>query len=157
MHTIFEELLSHDGKLVYKTKGVSMQPMLQQNRDLVIIQAPVCRLKKYDVALYKRDDQYILHRVVKVMPDHYLIRGDNTYSLEYVPDSDVIGILMGFQRKGKQYSVIDTSYLLYVHIWQAIYPLRALSVRLHHFSVRIAHKLGIAPLLKKILRKGGGE
>ena len=50
----FEEILEKDGKLVYKTKGVSMNPMLYQNRDLVVIEVPRGRLKKYDVALYKR-------------------------------------------------------------------------------------------------------
>ena len=36
--TTFEEILSRDGRLIYKTRGVSMQPMLYQNRDLVIIE-----------------------------------------------------------------------------------------------------------------------
>ena len=35
-----EDLLQRDGRLVYKTRGVSMEPMLRQNRDLVIIQVP---------------------------------------------------------------------------------------------------------------------
>ena len=34
----FEDILSRDGQLVYKTRGVSMEPMLRQNRDLVVIQ-----------------------------------------------------------------------------------------------------------------------
>ena len=33
----FEDILARDGKLVYKTRGVSMEPMLRQNRDLVVI------------------------------------------------------------------------------------------------------------------------
>ena len=44
MSVTFEELLEKDGRLVYKTKGVSMLPMLHQNRDLVIIQVPSSRL-----------------------------------------------------------------------------------------------------------------
>lgn len=62
----FEDILARDGKLVYKTRGVSMEPMLRQNRDLVVIRVPSSRLKKYDVALYKRGDNYVLHRVVGV-------------------------------------------------------------------------------------------
>ena len=30
----FEDLLGRDGVLVYKTRGVSMEPMLRQDRDL---------------------------------------------------------------------------------------------------------------------------
>ena len=74
-----EDLLQRDGRLVYKTRGVSMEPMLRQNRDLVIIQVPASRLKKYDVALYKRGKAYILHRVIEVNGDYYFIRGDNTF------------------------------------------------------------------------------
>ena len=45
--TTFEEILSRDGRLIYKTRGVSMQPMLYQNRDLVIIETFEGRLKPY--------------------------------------------------------------------------------------------------------------
>lgn len=155
MLTKFEEILACDGILVYKTRGVSMEPMLRQNRDLVIIRTPVCRLKKYDVALYKRGNNYILHRVIGVRPDHYLIRGDNTYRVELVPDCDVIGVLKGFQRNGRQYSVTDRSYRIYVRFWQTIYPLRFIGAMLRQAVIRCARKLGILPMIKKIMCKGG--
>ena len=155
MYTSFEELLRRDGRLVYKTRGVSMEPMLRQNRDLVIIQAPVSRLKKYDVALYKRGKDYVLHRVIGVGDGHYLIRGDNTYAVETVPDSAVIGVLTGFQRKGKQVSADNRGYRLYARFWHGIYPLRRASLRFRRVAVRAARKLGVLPLLKKLLRKGG--
>ena len=122
MLTSFEEILSRDGKLVYRTKGISMEPMLRQNRDLVIIRVPDSRLKKYDVALYRRGRSYILHRVISVCDDHYLIRGDNTYTLETVPDTAVIGVLDGFHRKGRQYRTTDRAYRLYSRFWNLIYP-----------------------------------
>ena len=102
----FEEILEKDGKLVYKTKGVSMNPMLYQNRDLVVIEPVKGRLKELDVALYRRGRSYVLHRVIAVNDDGtYLIRGDNTYSDEIVPDSAVLGVLTEFVRDGKQYKV----------------------------------------------------
>ena len=153
MNVTFGELLSRDGKLVYKTCGVSMEPMLRQNRDLVVIEVPASRLKKYDVALYKRGTSYVLHRVIGVKDDHYLIRGDNTYALETVPDSAVLGVLTAFQRKGKKYSVTDRGYRCYVRFWNAIYPLRALRARCRRLAVGIARRLGILPLLKRILRR----
>ena len=55
MSTIgFEEILKRDGVLVYRTQGVSMRPMLKQNRDLVTIRPVPGRLKKYDVPLYRK-------------------------------------------------------------------------------------------------------
>ena len=149
--TTFEDLLARDGKLVYKTRGVSMEPMLRQDRDLVIIRIPGSRLKKYDVALYKRGKDYVLHRVIEVMPDHYLIRGDNTYAVETVPDEAVIGVLTGFQRKGKQYDVSNRAYQRYVRFWHAIYPIRHAYIRFRRLAVRIARKLGLLPLIKRVL------
>ncbi len=153
MSATFEELLARDGYLAYKTRGVSMEPMLRQNRDLVTIRVPVSRLKKYDVALYKRGDAYVLHRVVAVKDDHYLIRGDNTYVLEHVPDAAVIGVLTGFRRKGKQHEVTEKGYRAYAHLWHAIYPLRHACVRFRLLAVRIARRLGILPLIKTALGK----
>lgn len=127
-----EELLKRDGKLIYRTRGVSMEPMLRQNRDLVVLETPVARLKPYDVALYKRGSNLVLHRVLQVKEDYYLIRGDNTYVMETVPDEAVLGVLTGFLRKGKQISVTDKRYLLYVKLWHAIYPIRWFAVKMIH-------------------------
>ena len=143
----FEELLEQDGKLVYKTKGVSMLPMLHQNRDLVVIYKPEGRLKPFDVALYKRGASYVLHRVIEVRENDYVIRGDNTYSLEYVPDSAVIGVLTSFVRKGKEISVEDPAYRFYARFWHAVYPAR-------YFLLRVKRKLKriLRPILKPILK-----
>ena len=124
MTMTLEQLLARDGRLIYKISGISMEPMLRQNRDLVMIRVPKERLKKYDVALYKRGSSYVLHRVIAVREDHYLIRGDNTYALENVPDSAVIGVLTMFRRKGREIKVTDKAYLFYARFWTAIYPLR---------------------------------
>ena len=151
----FEDLLARDGRLVYKTRGVSMEPMLRQDRDLVVIQAVSSRLKKYDVAFYRRGRDYVLHRVIGVEDGYYRIRGDNTYAVETVPDSAVLGVLTAFRRKGKQHQVTERGYRLYARCWNALYPLRHAWVRLRRLAVRIARKLGILPLLKRMLGKGG--
>ena len=151
MMNTFESILARDGRLVYKIKGVSMEPMLRQERDLVIIRVPSSRLKKYDVALYKRGKSYVLHRVIEVKDGYYLIRGDNTYALEHVPDEAVIGVLAGFTRKGKEHKVTDRGYLAYVRVWTAIYPLRSAGVRLIRLAKAAARKTGLTPVLKKML------
>ena len=112
----FEEILNQDGVLVYRTRGVSMVPMLRQNRDLVVIRVPEKRLEPLDTALYKRGADYVLHRVIGVTDDHYLIRGDNTYTIEHVPVDAVIGVLTEFRRKGKTYSVTDKTYRRRAHL-----------------------------------------
>lgn len=140
----FEELLARDGKLVYKTRGKSMEPMLRQDRDLVILESPGGRLRRYDVALYQRGKDYVLHRVIQVGANDYFFRGDNTYAEEIVHPEAVIGVLTGFVRKGKQISVTDRKYRLYVKCWCAVYPLRRMAIQ----TIR-----GIKRMVKRFLRK----
>ena len=79
----FEEEIQNSGKLIYTTVGVSMRPLIKQGRDLLIVTKPQGRLKKYDIPLYKRKNgQYVLHRVVKVKDDGYVILGDNCIKWE---------------------------------------------------------------------------
>ena len=151
MTTTFEELLARDGYLVYRTRGVSMEPMLRENRDLVVIRVPALRLKKYDVALYKRGSVYVLHRVIGVEKDHYRIRGDNTYAVELVPDGDVIGVLTAFKRKGREIDAKDRGYVLYARLWNGIYPARALLARGRGRAVALARRMGILPVVKKLM------
>ena len=97
----FEDELAKTGKLVYTTVGVSMRPLIKQDRDISIIEKPKGRLKKFDVALYKRPNgQYVLHRVVKVLDDGYVILGDNCATKEYnIKDSQILGVLTSLVRQ----------------------------------------------------------
>jgi len=108
-----------------------MKPLLKQGRDLVTVRPVTRPLKKYDVPLYrsKRDGRqvYVLHRIVKVLPNGYVIRGDNTYFDERgVTDADIVGVMTAFKRKGKDVSVESRAYKAYVRIWCFVYPLRKL-------------------------------
>ncbi|MCR5294673.1 MAG: S24/S26 family peptidase [Lachnospiraceae bacterium] len=152
MNTTFAELLAREGKLIYRTRGVSMEPMLRQDRDLVIIETPSGELKPLDTALYRRGRQYVLHRVIRVKDDCYLIRGDNTYTMETVPKSDVIGVLTGFQRKGKQYDANMRAYRCYARFWNFIYPLRYGLRICRRAAGKAARKLGFLPLIRKIVK-----
>ena len=148
----FEEILRRDGKLVYKTRGISMLPMLHENRDLVVIEPPTGRLKPGDVALYRRGSLFVLHRVLEVRQSDYVIRGDNTYVLETgITDADVLGVLTSFVRKGKRIDVTSPGYLRYVRFWNRIYPIRKWIVP----KFRLLREYGAAA--KRKLRKAFGK
>lgn len=73
------------------------------------------RFKENDVILFKRNDKYILHRIVKVYEDHYSTLGDNCIHCEAnIKDEEVLGILTSFQRDGKKIDINDTLYQLYI-------------------------------------------
>ena len=125
--TRFEDVIERDGRLVYTNVGDSMRPLIRQDRDILIIEKPHGRLKKYDVPLYKRDTgQYVLHRILKVRRDDYVICGDNRWSKEYgITDRHIIGVLTAVIRKGKEVSVNDWKYRAYVHLWCDLFLVRA--------------------------------
>jgi signal peptidase I len=141
-NSTFEEQLAKTGKLIYTNKGDSMMPLIKQDRDLLIIEPVHGRLKKYDVPLYKRDNgQYVLHRILKVREQDYVICGDNRWSKEYgITDKHIIGVLTAVVRDGKEISVNDRKYKLYVHLWCDLFPVRAFVVHVIHKLQRISRR-----------------
>lgn len=123
----FEDYLDRYGTLTYTCKGISMLPMLRQRRDILVIKkkGPE-RLKKYDVALYIRPPHdYVLHRVVEVRDDDYIILGDNCLNKEYgIRDEDIIGVLTSFVRDGKTIQMDSKKQVLYAKVWYFLYPAR---------------------------------
>jgi signal peptidase I len=122
----FERTLETEGVLFHRIEGVSMQPLLRQKRDAVVVRPKQGRLQKYDVALYRRESgKYVLHRVVRVLNDGYVIRGDNCYFDETdITDREIIGVMTDFVRKGRQRSSSSAAYRLYARLWVGSYALR---------------------------------
>ena len=119
-----EEVLKEKGVYMGPTVGVSMLPMLKTRRDTIVVKPKTERLKRLDVALYKRGEDYILHRVLESVDDGYIIRGDNCYANENVPEDAVIGVLTEFFRKDKHFLCTDEKYLKYAQRRVKTYPIR---------------------------------
>lgn len=108
-----EELLITGGKYIGPVKGLSMLPMLIAERDSVVIYADKGPYKFLDVVLYKRGEDYILHRVIKVSNGEYIIRGDNCYYNERVKEQKILGVLKEFFRDEKHIFCDDKKYIKY--------------------------------------------
>lgn len=126
-----EELIAVRGYIVYSNVGVSMMPLLRQRRDIIEIKKKEPgRCHKYDVVLYKRGEKYILHRILRVNPDGYLIAGDhNTFVETDVTDDMILGIMTRVIRNGKSITLGNPFYRFYVHLWCDCYPLRMFLLR----------------------------
>ncbi len=143
-----EEVLNREGIYVGPTAGVSMLPMLKTGRDSVVIRPPSARLQPLDVALYKRGGDYVLHRVIAVLENGYLIRGDNCLSDERVAEEDILGVLTEFFRGGKHVLCTDKKYLRYAKRRVRFYPVRRLFGRA---------KARLKGVLKRLLQRDGGS
>ena len=151
-----EESLEQYGIYSSMTRGVSMWPLFKTHRDRVYIVKPTEDLSPMDVALYPDGSgNYIMHRVVRVCKDEYLIRGDNTYRMEHVPKHLVIGVLSEFDRKDKHLTVEHPIYRFYARAWNLIYPIRYVLHGLLYLACGATRRT--LRLFKKILQKNSGD
>lgn len=134
----FAEEIKKSGRIIYTNVGDSMMPYIKQGRDVLVISEVNGRLNKYDVPLYKRDSgQYVLHRILKVRENDYVICGDNRWNKEYgITDRHIIGILTGVIRDGQEIPVTNRKYRIYVHLWCDLFPVRAFILRVCQFVKR---------------------
>lgn len=112
----FEDVIREKGVLVYTNVGDSMYPLIKEG-DLLVIRAMTEPLKKYDIPLYRRDSgQYVLHRIVKVRENDYLLCGDNRRLIESgITDRHIIGVLKEIVRNGETIPVDGKRYFFYRH------------------------------------------
>jgi len=120
-----------------------MLPFLREGRDTVCIERFTGRLKRLDVAFYRNaGGAFVLHRVVRVLPDGYDICGDHLLAAERgVPDSRVLGIMTGFFRGGRYIPCISLPYRLLSSAWAMLRPVRVLAEAARHLLGRVKRKL----------------
>ena len=139
-----EEILAETGELFTTASGVSMLPCIRPKRDMLHLAKPRHHIKKYDVLLYKRKNgTYILHRVMEVKSDSYVLCGDNQWVLEHgITDEQVLGVLRGFYR-GKKYIDCQKNHLyhFYVKLWCFSLGIRRWFLRGMNLMRRIGGKL----------------
>ena len=135
-----EKILSEDGAYVSTTSGVSMYPLLRHRRDTIIVTPADGRFKKYEVALYRRGEAYVLHRVIKVLPDSYIIRGDNCILLEHVKDEEILGKLTGIYRADKPVKMDGFGYRMYSRAIVLLNPIVRLQLKLRSLVNKIRTK-----------------
>ena len=128
----YEDLLRRDGRVITHVVGWSMMPLLRNRESIVIVEAPDrVKPKKRDVVLYKTGNRYILHRILKIRQEEYVIRGDNTWVLEYVPKENVLATMTGFYRdsEGRYVAKDDILYQTYCRMLPCIRLIRFLKIR----------------------------
>ena len=122
---IIKDAIADGGSIRLTVTGISMSPLLINRRDSVVLSEPK-DIKKYDIVLHQRaNGNYILHRVIAKKGDVLTIAGDNEIKKEKNVDiSCVIGKVVSFTRKGKNYTGNELWYKIYSRVWLLIFPFR---------------------------------
>ena len=102
---LIEEKLAEGQEVFFSPDGISMLPTLQAGRDTVVLVAPTRRLKKYDIALFRRENgQYVLHRVIKCAKT-YTFAGDNQLWYEKnIAQDQIVALCTAYIRNEKRVS-----------------------------------------------------
>ena len=119
-----EDIIEKEGYYISTSVGNSMLPFLRERKDTIVIQKRE-QYKKFDVVLYKRNGNYVLHRIIKVLPETFHIRGDNCYYDEYVKHTEIIGVMVECYRGEKKVKLDSLAYKIYVYLRVYLYPIRS--------------------------------
>ena len=139
--TSIEEAIDKNGEIMVCSSGISMYPMVRHRKDMVVIEKLNRPLKKYDVPVYRtKTGKIVMHRILKITPDGYIIRGDNLFQNEYdIKNENIIGVLKAFYRNGKHVDCTTSKmYKFYIFYIRFSYP------------ARYVWKIFIRPFLSKI-------
>ena len=103
LEPILKRTLSEGGTFRFYPRGTSMLPTIKEGRDQVLLTALPDKLKKYQIILYKRaDGTFVLHRIVKIKGDTYVMCGDNQQLLEYgITREQMLAMVCGIVCEGK--------------------------------------------------------
>jgi hypothetical protein len=143
MNSTYEDELNRHGSFIFTNEGNSMMPLLRQHKDLFVIEKKTKeRCNKYDVVLFRRaNSQYVLHRILKVRKNDYILCGDHQYYREYgVTDAQILGVMTKIIRQGVSIAVTDKKYQRYMHVWCDGFYLRAAILWMKTLLPRIMRK-----------------
>ncbi len=134
-----EEILENGGSVSFMPNGQSMMPLIREGQDSVIISPLLRKPQKYDAILYKRTNgQFVLHRIVKVKKNSYVLCGDNQFQYEYnVTDSMIIGLMTALKRDGQTVTPDNKEYAAYL---KRLYARRVVK-RIRYYTRRALSKI----------------
>lgn len=136
--------LANEGKIV-RILGIgdSMRPLLHGGRDYIYLRTlrDGEDYKKGDVVLYLTDGIYVVHRIVDIVPQGYIMLGDGNQVKEApISRKDIFLKAEGFLRNGRYISAMHPVYRLYVWWWVTIWSCRPFVRRCKAFMNRVTGK-----------------
>lgn len=115
MWPLINEVISTGGEFRMAPHGNSMLPLIRPNIDEVVLVAPN-NLKKHDIVLFRRDDgKFVLHRLMLIKKDEYLMCGDNQRFYETdIKSENILAKVKSIYRDGVLVDLESKEYKKYV-------------------------------------------
>ena len=122
-----EQCLQELGYAVVPVRGTSMWPLLKEGKTRVQVEVKEGKqVRKGDIVLYRRKDgTLVLHRIIKVEEDTFLVCGDHQWKqMEQVQEEQILAVAQGFFRNGHYIDEKTWWYRLYKKIWNGNLTIR---------------------------------
>ena len=125
---VLMELLDQGRQVTLTVTGGSMAPFLVHGRDAICFSRPKERLRRGDMAFFRRaDGSYIMHRVCRVSPEGYFLVGDAQQAVEGpVAPEQVFAVVTKVRRKGRWIGPEDGWWRFFAGPWLWLLPARPL-------------------------------
>lgn len=128
---LVEAELNECGSVRIRVKGWSMQPIIRNMRDEVLIDKRNDRVpNKGDICLFRYNGNYILHRYKYDDGDIMVMQGDNLLTHERCRLQDVVGIVRIVYHKGIETSPTSVKWQIITRIHRAYMKMRNIAGRI---------------------------
>lgn len=102
---VIREVVGSGGKVRITASGDSMNPVIRNKTDVLTLGAVKRELQKNDIVLFIRDNgKPVLHRIIGVDGESFVMRGDSQWLTETVRKEQIIAVLESVERNGKIYN-----------------------------------------------------
>ena len=122
-----EAALKGGKHVTIRVVGKSMEPFLFDNKDTIrIIPCSIDTLDRGDIVLFKLNELYCLHRILKIRKDRVQLSGDGYYrKKEEVLKEHIIGVLdLIIRESGDVISCNSMKWRIKSYLWVFLYPFR---------------------------------
>lgn len=147
--SLIKQTLESDGEFKLLVTGNSMLPFMKHMRDSVILTHPSKRkLKRGEIVFVERESKKIvLHRVIQLRPNGFIMKGDSQIWVEFVQFDQIIAVVSKIIRKGKVISCDNLLYRFLSALWMLLQSILGLFVR----------GAGLLKMIYKAVMSGGQD
>ncbi len=105
MEAVMTEVLENGSKVTVFASGHSMEPLIHDGKDCVVLKKTEKKPRKGDVIFYKRNNgRLVLHRIIGEDENGFILRGDNQWWKEYgINENQVVAVLDSIEKNGRNY------------------------------------------------------
>lgn len=131
--SILKDLVEEGHEVSMTIVGSSMAPFLIHGRDKIFFSKPEDTLKRGDMVFYQRDnDQFVMHRIIRVKDDGYYMVGDAQTAIEGPLNREqIFAKITKVERKGKLLTESSFWWRFFQGPWLWARPMRPLILKIY--------------------------